>query len=371
LVFILATILTVTVYRCISLLVGQPRTDGATCKTKDIAMTTKIVEWKPAFELNLDMAGSAAFFTIVDKFHAWAKQQPEADHGLQNGWHVITPELAEQLLSRNPEGANRRPIMAQVVYYAQQMVANDWQPTGQGLIISTAGELLDGQHRLWACYFSGASFRTFVLTDVEAKPNLFAYMDNVKARSASDALQTAGMNGVSATIAQAVKIANEMDHGAYVTGGKKIRVMRMPKMSPIQVIRYAEEHPVLHRACRLVAGEYQSAALVIGHKDVTAYAAAQIIELHDEYVLGEFMEDLGAIREDFPAGSPIAAFHAVMATNLKAVQQMSKMEILAHLIKAFNAFVEGREVKKLTFRVNEDFPTFVAKTEAEATEAAE
>jgi hypothetical protein len=75
--------------------------------------------------------------------------------------------------------------------------------------------LLDVQHRLWAILLSGTTITTFVVTNVPAHPHLFAYIDNVKARSPAARMQTVGDNGVSPTIAAILKIAIEVETDAY------------------------------------------------------------------------------------------------------------------------------------------------------------
>ena len=65
---------------------------------------------------------------------------------------LVTPKMAEALLSRN--GGNRPVIwtgpVRSVSAYAAAMSRGEWVLNGEPIIISSTGELNDGQHRLHA-----------------------------------------------------------------------------------------------------------------------------------------------------------------------------------------------------------------------------
>src|SRR5262245_61708783 len=112
----------------------------------------------PAVTLDLKVATPKTFEQAVEEFGAWSKTATKIPLRLFDGWNTIDQQTAEQLLLRNPPGANRKAKLASVRYYAEQMAANDWQKTGQSLILTDNDNLADGQHRLWACYFGGQPF---------------------------------------------------------------------------------------------------------------------------------------------------------------------------------------------------------------------
>lgn len=313
------------------------------------------MSWIPKFQLDLRTASTSAFMQVLEDFEVWRKAQELRDLDLVSGWKVVTPELAEGMLLRNPAGANRRPTLPTVKYYARQMLAGGWKKTGQPVIFDTDGKLLDAGHRLWASYFSGASFPTYLVGDVPADDGLFAYIDNCKARSASDALSTAGFNGLSKQVAAAIGMAMHFEHGCYSSSSKR----PLDKVSPIEVVHYAQEHDNLRLAVRLMAGEHKSASKVLVYKDVAAFLAFQIVELHGEETLDAFMTDLGQLDGDEVAGSPIAALQKVMEDDERSSEPLKKHQVLGHAIKAFNAFVQGEQVKKISLKVNEAFPRFV------------
>jgi hypothetical protein len=323
---------------------------------KDIKETlTSSVAWTPKFTLDLQSASSKAFDKVLEDFEAWRQTQKQRDLDLTNGWKTVTQEIAEDMLLRNPVGANRKPTFPTVKYYARQMLHGDWKKTGQAILFDTEGKLLDAGHRLWASYLTGASFDTYVIGDVPADPTLFAFIDNCKARSAADALATAGLNGLSKQIGSVVSMAMQFEHGCFTASAKK----PLDRVSPIEVVHYAQENENLRLGVRLMAGEHKAATKMLVYKDVASFLAYQIIELHGEEVLDEFMAALGHVSDEHEEGSPIAALQKVMEDDQHSGEPMKKHQVLGHAIKAFNAFVAGEQVKKLTLRVNETFPRFV------------
>lgn len=311
----------------------------------------------PHFHLDLLTASQGAFRQLLDDFEEWRKTQDPRTLDLTNGWKTIDQEQAEGMLLRNPIAGNRRPTLPTVKYYARQMVAKDWKKTGQPIIFTSEGKLQDAGHRLWACYLSGAPFPTYLVGDVPPDPTLFAYIDNSKARSTSDALSTAGLNGLAKQMASVINIAMHYEHELYTASKEK---KPLHKVTPREVILYATEHENLRAGARLMAGEYKSAQTVIGHKDVAAFAAYQIIELHGEDTLDTFMTALGTVGdEEAEEGSPIVALQKVLSEDEKAKDPMKKHQVLGHVIKAFNAWKSGEAVKRIILKVNETFPRFM------------
>jgi hypothetical protein len=322
--------------------------------------------WTPHIRLDLSTTSSRAFSDTLEEFETWRAAQPPREIDLTNGWKTITPEIAEAMLMRNPLTANRRPTLSTIQYYARQMLKGDWKKTGQAVIFTRQGRLVDAGHRLWACYLSGASFETYIIGDVEdGQTNLFAYIDNGKTRSAGDALATAGLNGQAKLLAQVVNISAHYEGGCYTPSGKK----RLDRLSPVEVIDYVTDRPNMRTAARLMAGEHKSATAIIGFTDVATFTAYQILDLHDEPTLDEFMTELDSVDdEDHAEGSPVAALQKVLEADKNAKEPMNKHQVLGHVIKAFNSWIRRESVKKITLRVNEDYPKFIGPQSQSSTE---
>lgn len=120
---------------------------------------------------------------------------PGTGHFAANGLSIrsevcwVTPQRARELLTVNR--VNRPTSKDRVALYAEAMAQGRWVVTGQPIIISNEGELLDGQHRLLACIQSDTSFPTVIITGPGREVML--HIDEGKPRSAGDVL---GIEGV-------------------------------------------------------------------------------------------------------------------------------------------------------------------------------
>jgi hypothetical protein len=70
------------------------------------------------------------------------------------------------------------------------------------------------------------------------------------------------------------------------------------------------------------------------------------------------MSELDSV-DDHTDGSPVAALQKVLEADKTAKEPMNKHQVLGHVIKAFNAWVQREQVKKIQLRVNEEFPRFI------------
>lgn len=304
------------------------------------------------FDINADKA--KRFEELVEKYGQWHTQEPaDGPLPIATGVHTITAEMAEQLLRRNLPGANRKAVLATIIYYANQMKVGDWPLTGQPIIFDSAGKLIDGQHRLWACLFAGVSFTTFVVTGIPGQDHLFAYIDNSRSRSPANALQTAGFNGVSPTIAAILKIGAEI--GGY-TASSTGRHARIP---PIQFVKMADAHPNAKRAARLASSDWDDAVTLIGHKDVVGYLGMRIMELHDQETADNFFGELTDLEGTYDADSAVMGLRKLLLADQVKDKPMKRHQVLGNAIKAFNAWHSGESLKKRWFMAaHEGFPAF-------------
>ena len=322
-------------------------------------MKTKIgpaPSWEPAFALDLALASNQKFQDLVEDFEkliASKGQLPPLE--LKNGWLTVTPQIAEQLLFRNLPGANRKASLSTSIYYAVQMQNGQWPRTGQPIILTVDGVLVDGQQRAWASYLGRVSFETFLVTDTPSTEDLFAYIDNGRSRNGATALETAGLNGMSSLMTQAILIAFNFESGLYTCHKKK----RGVRIAPIQVLYYAKEHPEIKTAARYTAAEYKDAYNRIGHKDITAFVVYKLLTLHNEEVCDRFMEDIGDPSE-LADDSPVRALVSFLDKQAKAKDPVAKHIVpVAHIIKAFNAWINGEKLKKVVVPQDDPFPDFV------------
>lgn len=304
---------------------------------------------------------------LVETFEIATKANPDVGKlPVKTGWNDISPTTAVNLLLRNRPGANRRIDPATVFYYAKQMANDQWKATGQPSLIDKNGVLQDGQHRLYAGLISGVTFKSFIVTDVEPIPNLFAYIDNSRPRTAATALQTAGLNGVSAAIVKLIKIGEEIKAGVYNPSGAE----KLPRLSPIDVLGLIGNYPNARMAARSAASDWLEVGEYLGNKrDIVGYLGMRIIDLHGEDVAFNFFEELMTVGDRTP-DDPIAALRKEVEKDARAEKPMKRHHMLATLIKAFNAWRKHEPLgRRWILLVNEDFPTIdPAEPQADAAE---
>jgi hypothetical protein len=96
----------------------------------------------------------------------------------------ITPDMAIRWLEKNK--LNRIISQSSVDTWAYAMKSGQWELNGHTIIISDEGDVLDGQHRLNACFISNTAFDSYVIIGMTKE--VFATLDQGKKRSGFDAL---------------------------------------------------------------------------------------------------------------------------------------------------------------------------------------
>jgi len=332
-------------------------------------------DWKPKFTLNLLETSSRSFANFLAKFEGWAASEKTEPLQIKTGWHVVTPEMAEQFLKHNNK--NRSVHFPTVYAYALTLTNGNWKKTGQPLIFTKNNTLCDGQHRLWACYLTKRSFETYIVMDVDDDDGfLFAYIDNNKPRSSGDALETAGYDGMSKHVASVVNsYAIKWDEHALAYAGANAKV---DKLSPRQVITFMEEHPELLEIAHYVADNYPVARARL-EPTVATVLCWKIAQLHGIAVVDVFLDGL-TDPDLLPEGHPVIALKkrleppVLRATDIKrglVAKPMASTLKLAYATKAFNAMIADKKLTKLDIVMGEPFPEIaepaaVTETEADA-----
>lgn len=96
----------------------------------------------------------------------------------------VTPELAKRYLELNKSNRDFRRSVGEA--YLRDLKAGNWQLTHQGIAFDEDGNLIDGQHRLWAIVESGIACDMVVARGLPKKSQIA--MDDHAKRSASDSI---------------------------------------------------------------------------------------------------------------------------------------------------------------------------------------
>lgn len=101
---------------------------------------------------------------------------------------IIDPAYAKQLLE---QGVSNRPISeTAVLRYARDMKEGRWENNGQTIVLTAAGHLLDGQHRMHAIIRANMAVGMLVVRGVDEAT--FVTMDSGRARQLKDVLAIQG-----------------------------------------------------------------------------------------------------------------------------------------------------------------------------------
>lgn len=115
----------------------------------------------------------------------------------------ITQAMAIDLLTLNHVRKNRDVDEKNVTYCSEEMKDANWMFTGDAVRVTTNGNLIDGQHRLWAIWESGVTQQVVIVTGLEEK--VFTLIDIGKKRSARDVVSIRDYKGNSVALAYAIK----------------------------------------------------------------------------------------------------------------------------------------------------------------------
>lgn len=156
----------------------------------------------------------------------------------------ITPELARDMLqySRrgaiNPEHKNRKISKARVKSYAEAMKESKWCLTGEPIIISSEGEILNGHHRLEASCESQSGFIapvTYGVTDDLS----FAHIDVGNNRTRSQVLEMAGVEVSPSVLSRVAMLAKAFES---TKNPFAFRGTQGTSYAPAQILTFVEQN---------------------------------------------------------------------------------------------------------------------------------
>ncbi|WFU41795.1 hypothetical protein QA640_04595 [Bradyrhizobium sp. CB82] len=314
--------------------------------------------------IDLETTNSTGWQSYIEAMKVFAKDNESfADDFVHpDGWTDVDKVWAVKAWIKN--AANRDPSLANVKYLAQQMELGDFQETGIPLIFDAHKNGVDLQHRMLAQIITGLTVTHYVVNLRKDVPSIFAYYDQGKPRTHAEILKVAGYGEISGNLASAIKMQMHYEADCY----SATKAKSLGKIAPKMVLDYIIANPQIRIAANLMAGEHRAARTVIAKPDVAVVVCFEILKAHDESVADEFFEEVGSEQREAAAraGEPVAVLQAELEADLNSRDPMARHNVLALVIKAFNAWIKQEPVKKLALRVNEPFPRVWGKVEVMA-----
>lgn len=167
----------------------------------------------------------------------------------------ITPTLARDMLQFSRRGAvnkehqNRKLNVSKVKKYSEAMKKGKWCLTGEPIIISHDGEILNGHHRLKAASDANVGFIapiTYGVTDDLS----FAHIDVGNMRSRAQVLEMAGVKVSASVLSRVAMLAKAFD---ITPNPFAFRGTQGTSFQPAEILTYVEEHTELALSVDFVA----------------------------------------------------------------------------------------------------------------------
>lgn len=278
--------------------------------------------------------------TILAPFQAQEQPAPAASNGsvpaVPEMKHVtVTPEMAQQWAARNTR--NRPVRYSRVTRFARDMAAGNWKLNGQTITIAGDGEIIDGQHRLYACIQAGVPFETFVVTGLPHEVQ--DTVDTGAARSMADQFTLHG-EPHGPVLAAVTRMAFLWLHG--MRGGKGYGDKRGDPSHP-EMLALLGAEPRLREAAAWADKARQAFRPV----KPSVYGVAWLL-FHgsDHLAAGVFLDGV-TTGADLGRAHPALTFRNRMQAAKDSRERMSTWEQLGYMITAWNAFREDRSLTRL------------------------
>ena len=253
----------------------------------------------------------------------------------------VNPDIAAEYLEKNT--MNRNISQITVKRYALAMLAGEWQQNGQTITIAEDGTVLDGQHRLWAVIESGVTVTFLIVYNVSK--DAIATIDSGITRTFRHVLQIKGSKHAS-TAASLTKLAWIYDHfDAQMSDSSAKIVVRNPVLE-----EYYDENSALIEQAATIADT--------GCHHFTRSHMAFCIYLFLRKNPGRAETFAGMLKtgQNLYTGHPIMTLRTKLIDNLMSKHKLTVRETAAFYIKAWNAFLKGKDVSVFRWNNTEKLP---------------
>lgn len=257
---------------------------------------------------------------------------------------TIAPAEAKQLLlAMEPQRVVRQTWVSKL---ASDMKAARWHFTHQGIAFDEGGHLIDGQHRLLAIVESGCAVELMVTFNVPKSS--FKTMDRHQRRNVADDLVTSATTDrkLAKLIASCIRPINNYDAGVLPwSNGAEYRASF--DMAEAVIAR----HPLLS-----VSAEYtyaKSHRSIVPAPTLAAFGCL-FMERNQNKALS-FLDQI-TIGDGLVVGDPAWAFRDMLFRE-RDLRAKNTPSVMMGIVRAWNAFVEGRRLNKIDTSIRGDgFP---------------
>ncbi len=263
---------------------------------------------------------------------------------------TITPEKATLWLKQNE--LNRNVDDSNFDQLVREMKSENFHVTGETIIFSTEGKLLNGQHRLLAIEKSRVAQQIFVVRDID--PEAFQYIDTGRTRQASDVISIEMRKNDE--MKQPTKIAAIIKFVINMKNGKRDQAVRNysrgnSKVTNSDVLEFWRNNKdaILDS---FPYGYNKHNKLV----NKTVLGGMHYILKKKDYTAACFFCERVADGVNLATTHPIYLLRQRLTEDAKNRRKMSPNEKLALIIKTWNYFRKNAKPASLRLRLEEEFP---------------
>ena len=251
---------------------------------------------------------------------------------------TITADKAQELLKKNH--SNRGVSASNLNAIKNSLLRGEWALNGEAIKIAEDGTILDGQHRLMACAETGIAFKTIIVWNVPKETQ--HTMDTGKSRTHADVLTLAGYKNALQLASATLAVIRSEQYGlrAAIQTGSAYPITRE------QVLVRVEQEPGMIELANY--GKKFSRIGLSGKIASLMFYTLSSINSDDAW---HFFEKLRT-GDSLERGNPILTLRNQLLTVKENKRSaMNMVYVAAIIIKAWNKFRAGEELKQLKFVV--------------------
>ena len=254
---------------------------------------------------------------------------------ITDGRMIITPAIAKEMLRYN--SANRPLHEYKVAQYTRDMENGNWVFNGDPIRFSSDRVLLDGQHRLAACIRSKTAFDTNVVGHLPT--SVMGTIDRGKSRTVGDLFGIRGEESPLSLASAARWLWRILQGPTFIWSAGYV-----PTQAELDSVLI--KYPELRRSVAFTTTGDAKAFLVPTMGRGRPAAVHCIIQRNYPQAADDFFTAL-MTGENLNKKSPVKVLRDRVTRTALPKAHRPDWEIVYLLVRAWNAFIEGREVGKL------------------------
>lgn len=271
---------------------------------------------------------------------------------MQYAVETITPQKAREYFNTSQgEGKRFRPISYQYVHsYADTMKKGRWMENGEPIVFDNNGDLANGCHRMLAVEEAGIPVRFLVVRGVD--PEAFTTYDNGRHRTVGQLLCMQGVKNYN--LVGSIVLANErlIKCGRLVENNASATQRKGKASNDDNYQNYRRDPSGFDDTATYIVKLISRARILSG-----SWAGGIFYYLTHTggYRKEEVEPFFEALFSTDTSGIATADMLRKRITNAALSGQKLKADMLfALFVKAWNAYITGRELKKLAYDPNKE-----------------